>query len=301
MDLTPTAEQKAILEVVAQVATQYVERHREQPHVDPAVDHLVAELTELGVGDLYASRASGAHLDQALVTEALGKFALPLNLPAWWLGAVIDAGPRSVALAPAFSRPVRLADSVEGVVTDVEGAPQLRMIVERKSPRVGWGDPWVDVHVGPPHQVATPWAYLEAIYRLALASEAVGAAQRALDLTVQQVTLRHQFGAPLSVRQALRHRIVELHSELDATRLIVLEAAWHRRSGRSALPAAGSVAALARRLVPDLHRFHGALGFSAEHELHLHTGRLRSIAAELGSAEVLFGRLGRDLREEEQP
>ncbi|PZE30064.1 MULTISPECIES: acyl-CoA dehydrogenase family protein [unclassified Curtobacterium] len=64
-----------------------------------------------------------------------------------------------------------------------------------------------------------------AVERVIIAAMSVGAAQRALDQLVAHVTTREQFGAPLSRKQAVRHRIADLASDVAVCRAYVYEIA----------------------------------------------------------------------------
>jgi isovaleryl-CoA dehydrogenase len=57
--------------------------------------------------------------------------------------------------------------------------------------------------------------------RLILAANSLGRAQRAFDDTLDYVKQRKQFGRPIGTFQVLRHRLADLATELEATRLLV--------------------------------------------------------------------------------
>jgi alkylation response protein AidB-like acyl-CoA dehydrogenase len=61
--------------------------------------------------------------------------------------------------------------------------------------------------------------------RLIIAAQSLGMAQRAFDDTLAYVRERKQFGRPIGSFQALRHRLAELATELEATRLLVYDTA----------------------------------------------------------------------------
>jgi isovaleryl-CoA dehydrogenase len=61
--------------------------------------------------------------------------------------------------------------------------------------------------------------------RLIIAAQALGMAQRAFDDTLAYVKERHQFGRPIGSFQALRHRLADLATEIEATRLLVYDTA----------------------------------------------------------------------------
>jgi alkylation response protein AidB-like acyl-CoA dehydrogenase len=61
--------------------------------------------------------------------------------------------------------------------------------------------------------------------RLIIAAQNLGAAQRAFDDTVQFISQRKQFGRPIGSFQALRHRVADLATEIECTKLLVYSVA----------------------------------------------------------------------------
>lgn len=121
---------------------------------------------------------------------------------------------------------------------------------------------------------------------------AVGAAERALALSVTHATDRHQFGRPIGAFQAVAHRCVDVRTDVDACRYLAYRAAWAlARGGDAALEVASAKAwgndAL-RRIARNAHQVHGAIGFSTEHELH----RTTRVAK---ATELTFGATARHL------
>lgn len=117
--------------------------------------------------------------------------------------------------------------------------------------------------------------------RVALAAEAVGLLQAAIDSTVEHLSVRKQFGRPLGTFQALRHRMAECAVLAGGLRWLALKAASTGDDGDAAL-AAFHAQESARRVVYDLHQMLGAMGMTLEHPLHLWTYRLKALLSELG-------------------
>ncbi|CAM3098252.1 acyl-CoA dehydrogenase family protein [Prescottella defluvii] len=63
------------------------------------------------------------------------------------------------------------------------------------------------------------------IERLILGAMMLGTAQRAFDDALEFVTQRKQFGRPVGTFQAIRHRIADLATEIECTRLLVYSTA----------------------------------------------------------------------------
>ncbi|MER7973943.1 acyl-CoA dehydrogenase family protein, partial [Streptomyces sp. NPDC096080] len=123
-----------------------------------------------------------------------------------------------------------------------------------------------------------------------LACEAVGAAGRALERTVEHVARREQFGRPIGSFQAVKHRLADVHVRLQAARSAAYYAAWATGAGERAGGAAGRVGGLALAQALDALRcaaaegiqLHGGIGFTWEHEAHLYFKRA-------AGDELLFG------------
>jgi len=102
---------------------------------------------------------------------------------------------------------------------------------------------------------------------------ALGAGERALDLTLSHARERHQFGRPIGAFQAVAHRCVDMRTDLDACRALAHRAAWALDRGGDAELAVASALAYAtdalRAVFVHAHQVHGAVGFSTEHDLHL--------------------------------
>lgn len=117
--------------------------------------------------------------------------------------------------------------------------------------------------------------------RVALASEAAGLMQAALDSTVEHLRARTQFGRPLGSFQALRHRMAECAVLTGGVKWLALQAAATGAEGDAAL-AAFQAQESGTRLGYELHQMFGAMGMTLEHPLHLWTYRLKALLSELG-------------------
>ncbi|HZT53465.1 MAG TPA: acyl-CoA dehydrogenase family protein [Gaiellaceae bacterium] len=109
--------------------------------------------------------------------------------------------------------------------------------------------------------------------RAALAAEALGVAQRALDLGVEHAARRVQFGRPIGAFQAVSHPLAQTYTDVELARSLVYWAAWCVAEGdeRAPLAAAAAKAFAAEAAVAACERSiqaHGGLGFTWEHPLH---------------------------------
>jgi hypothetical protein len=128
--------------------------------------------------------------------------------------------------------------------------------------------------------------------RVALAAEAAGLIQAAIDSTVAHLSARLQFGRPLGTFQALRHRLAECAVLAGGVKWLALKAASTGDAGDAAL-AAFHAQDSATRVAYDLHQMLGAMGMTLEHPLHLWTYRLKALLSELGGRGGQANAVGR--------
>jgi hypothetical protein len=129
----------------------------------------------------------------------------------------------------------------------------------------------------PPNEAAEVRKWL----RVAMAAEAAGLIQAAIESTVEHLSARKQFGRPLGSFQALRHRMAECAVLAGGVKLLALKAASTAADGDAAL-AAFHAQESATRVAYDLHQMLGAMGMTLEHPLHLWTYRLKILLSDLG-------------------
>jgi alkylation response protein AidB-like acyl-CoA dehydrogenase len=139
------------------------------------------------------------------------------------------------------------------------------------------------------------------IAAIALAAEQLGAAQRALDITVDYTKTRHQFGRPIGSFQALKHRMADLLMEVESLRSAVAYAASAVAEGSDEVPALASLLkAYASEtyfhVAAEMIQMHGGIGFTWEHDAHLFFKRAKSSELFLGDGayhrERLAQRIG---------
>jgi acyl-CoA dehydrogenase len=101
--------------------------------------------------------------------------------------------------------------------------------------------------------------------RLVAAIAAVGSADRCLELAREQLARRVAFDAPLARMQALRHRMADMATRLEAARQLVHHTAWLYQQGD--LPVVEcSMAKLAateaaKQIADECLQFHGGYGY----------------------------------------
>jgi alkylation response protein AidB-like acyl-CoA dehydrogenase len=133
------------------------------------------------------------------------------------------------------------------------------------------------------------------------AAEQLGGAQRALDMAVAYLKVRHQFGRPIGSFQALKHRCADLLLEVESLRSAVQYAAAAVAENSPEIPV---VASLVKAYASDVYfhvaaeniQLHGGIGFTWEHDAHLYFKRAKASELFLGDAsyhrEHLATRIG---------
>jgi len=119
---------------------------------------------------------------------------------------------------------------------------------------------------------------------VALAAEQVGGADRCLELSVAHARTREQFGRPIGAFQAVKHLCADLLRAVEPARSAVYAAA---HAGPAELPSlASTVKAHCAEVYAEAAyatvQIHGGLGYSWEHDAHLHVKRAKT-------GELLFG------------
>ncbi|MBQ0853793.1 acyl-CoA/acyl-ACP dehydrogenase [Streptomyces sp. BH-SS-21] len=112
--------------------------------------------------------------------------------------------------------------------------------------------------------------------RLFLAATMLGLARRAFDDAVGYVREREQFGRPVGSFQALRHRIADLATEIECTRLLVREVALdcdaepERSFPREASMAKLKATETAKRAALEGMQMMGGYGYATEYDMERH-------------------------------
>jgi hypothetical protein len=149
-------------------------------------------------------------------------------------------------------------------------------------------------------EATTEWNQAFAAAHRALATELAELAERALRIAVEHVTARVQFGAPIGSFQSPRHALADASAVLAGARALLGES-W-RYGGRLSALTAKAAAGRAHRAVSDVAlQVCGAIGLTAEHDLHRYVTRGFQIDALCGSHDQLEALLGEQLFESYAP
>jgi len=141
-----------------------------------------------------------------------------------------------------------------------------------------------------------PLARLLRAGRTGASAELLGVGGGAMDLTINYLKERKQFGVAIGSFQALQHRAAHLYAEMEVARAAVLKAQQLLDAGDPAADAAVSVAkamtALATTLsVQEGVQMHGGIGMTDEYDIGFYMKRARILAEMFGDANFHADRL----------
>jgi hypothetical protein len=135
---------------------------------------------------------------------------------------------------------------------------------------------------------------------VAAAAQLVGLGQRMLDMTVDYVKQREQFGVPIGSFQAVKHQLADALKEVAFARPAVWRATWSLTSGA---PTAVRDVSMAKAMASDAASFvarralqcHGAIGYTVEYELHRFLKQTWVLARSFGDAAWHRDRIAKEL------
>jgi alkylation response protein AidB-like acyl-CoA dehydrogenase len=121
------------------------------------------------------------------------------------------------------------------------------------------------------------------------ACEAVGVAQRALDIAVEHARVREQFGRPIGSYQAISHRIADVYARVQLARSLAAWAAWSLSEGDAGdpvMPAAAAKSYATEAAVfacESAIQVLGGIGFTWDHPVHRYYKRAQWLDAFAGT------------------
>lgn len=332
MDLTLTEDQELIQRTAREFLDAHAaEADARAVAGDPAgySTALWKEITDLGWPGLAFDESLGTgFLEACLLIEEFGRARVPSPFvstvaccgtafarcgAAQWLDEV--AAGRVFAFVPG---PVSLVDGCAELVPYAGVADYLLVVtdgsvvvLDASAPGISYErqdviglDPkyrvrFSSVRVESGRELDVEPASIEAFGAAATCAEMVGGAQGVLDATVAYATQREQFGRPIGAFQAVQHHCADIAIDVLGSRFIAYEAIWRLGRGLAAdveVSLAKSWVSEAYERVCSLgHQVHGAIGFTAEHDLHFYTRHAIAGALAFGDADTHTDRLATHL------
>ncbi|HOX24151.1 MAG TPA: acyl-CoA dehydrogenase family protein [Candidatus Krumholzibacteria bacterium] len=107
--------------------------------------------------------------------------------------------------------------------------------------------------------------------RIGIAAQAHGIAARAFDLALAYAKEREQFDRPLATFQHVQFRLADMATDLEAARLLLMQAAWEKDQKLSHSKAAAMAklfcSEAAHRICHQALQIHGGYGYIKEYEI----------------------------------
>ena len=139
-------------------------------------------------------------------------------------------------------------------------------------------------------------AWLAAHGTVGLCAVQLGILERALEMTAEYTQSRVQFGRPIGTFQAVRQRLADAYTDVEAVRLTMWQAAWQLTAGQPA----GTAIATAKFWAADAgHRvahtavhLHGGVGIDVSYPLHRYFTAAKRCEFALGGATTQLRHIG---------
>jgi alkylation response protein AidB-like acyl-CoA dehydrogenase len=273
------------------------------------------QLADMGVVGLLAPEANGGlgltDVDLVLLLEETGRVALPepivdtaavaIPLLATMGDDQLDAVVRGEITACVTGEPVGLAAWADTATVFVDAGtgrllhPELtRRTSVDGSRRLSEAHSVMTLELRATDPVYGTMVVDRGAY--ATAAQLCGLADRMIEMTVEYVKERKQFGVPVGSQQAVKHHLANARLALEFARPLVYRAAYsvaHDDSDRSvhvsmAKAQASDAAATAARVALQCH---GAIGYTTEYDLHLYMKRAWALTRAWGDAAWHRGRV----------
>jgi alkylation response protein AidB-like acyl-CoA dehydrogenase len=291
MDFDLTEEQREIKNVAREMlsARSPFAKVRAAAEAAEYDDALWREIVGLGwpgiaVGEEYGGQGLGA-VELAVLLEELGYAcaATPFLATAVAAAVIQAAGTpeqRTRWLPGLISGELRAGLGSAELAVDGHGADVVVLLDEDGARLVAAPESELLVAIDPTRRFATVRGEGEPLaadaadrVRLAIAAEVVGVCQRALEMTLEYVKERKQFGVPIGSFQAVSHRCAQMLLHTESARSTAYYAAWAadadpQRLGEAAALAAAAAATGAREVAASAIQAHGGIGFTWEADVH---------------------------------
>jgi alkylation response protein AidB-like acyl-CoA dehydrogenase len=338
MDLSLTDDQESIRDLFStffekEVPSDVVREH-EALGFAPEV---WSRLRDTGAFAMSTSEANGGGgvglFESALVAEEVGRRVAPVpfaehvvavrllervGAPADLLARVVDASEPATFASTPLGRDARLvpAGAVAGVLVALDASSGDLVAIEESPP----GEAVANLANLPLARRAVPAsrdgvavlasgadataALASAVdeWRVLMAAMLVGVSDRALELGLDYVKTRHQFGVPIGTFQAIQHGLAEVTPPIAGAHLLVAKAAWAVDHDPAAAPRLAGMALLftaelAQTVTYRAMHYHGGYGVMAEYDPQLYYRRAKGWPLQLGDpkheyqhlADVLYG------------
>jgi alkylation response protein AidB-like acyl-CoA dehydrogenase len=138
-----------------------------------------------------------------------------------------------------------------------------------------------------------------------LAAQAMGGAERALEITVDYAKTRKQFDKPLGAFQAIAHYLSDGTTAVEGGKVLVYEAAWARAEGKPIERLAPMAKLFACQTFRDVtamcQQVWGGVGFTIEYDIQLYFRRAKQLQLSYWDTRYLEELVAADVLDRPQP
>jgi alkylation response protein AidB-like acyl-CoA dehydrogenase len=137
--------------------------------------------------------------------------------------------------------------------------------------------------------------------RIGIASQAVGVARAAFEAALKYARERQQFGVPLTEHQSIANMLADMHTRINAARLLVVHAARLKSAGQRCLSEASQAKLFASEMAEEVcsHaiQIHGGYGYLEDYSVERLYRDARITQIYEGTSEVQRLLIARELKD----
>ncbi len=135
--------------------------------------------------------------------------------------------------------------------------------------------------------------------RIGIAAQALGIARAAFEAALLYARERVQFGKPIIEHQSIANKLADMHTQINASRLLILHAARLRTAGHPCLSQASQAklfaSEMAERVCSDAIQIHGGYGYLEDYPVERYYRDARITQIYEGSSEIQRLLIAREL------
>jgi alkylation response protein AidB-like acyl-CoA dehydrogenase len=320
MDFGLSDDQREIQRTASDLLAQRASAARVREHAEAKTtdDKLWSELRDLGwmgiaIGEDHGGQGLGA-VELSILAEELGRTLAPVPfLPSVLAATLIEhAGSDEqrahwlpgLAAGETVGAVGRATDGTAGLVISAPEADVLVLIEDGGATVIDAGDAEIEpldpidptrsagrvtIAAGAGESLGGDVVAATDRALIVIASELVGVASRALEMTTEYVKERKQFGTPVGAYQAVSHRCAQMLLDTERARVLTSFASWTAdadpdRLAEGAAMAKAAASSAGREVTSAAIQMHGGIGFTWEADVHWLFKRAQLDADLLGGA-----------------
>lgn len=317
MELALDTDQLALAEVVDTLLQKHSSPERVRAAEAQGFDEALWQaLVELGLPGIAVGDEAASTLDLAVIAESCGKGLATVPLVESIVAAQLLHGRHEVAAAVALGAQIAVFSPTvahRGVARQVPGAGIASFVVASDGERLLLADcaaarrperslsslAFADVPLAGATvlaegaEAAALFAGAMTRWRSLTAAVQVGIASASLDIGVEYVKARRQFGVPIATFQALQHRFADVVTSVEGARLLAYEAAVAIDSDAPRARELGLMAYLfasetAHESAGTSLHFHGGYGYMLEYDIQLYFRRAKALQLSSGDPDEVL-------------